>query len=598
MKKFITIIALAIPFLAFAQATDTTKSSIPKMTELKLDKVIFRVFYYAPSVRGRVIYGGLVPFDQVWVTGAHRATAIEFNVPVTISNKEVKAGKYAFFTIPGKESWTVILNKKWDQHLADDYSEADDIIRLQVTPVESSLRDRLDYRLDKVSDSELKFIFRWEKVAIAFPIKITSPKPTYKMPKKATFIQTKNTHAIHAGSMAHNFSRDLPMNRNGSGTGWLPDETPMYAWMRHKKNWNLMAHGAFFLRQQFQNVNNDYQRGGKEFHVPGWIMGMAQRKIKSNGLFMARLMATTDPFSVGGSGYPLLLQSGETFNGQALVDRQHPHDLISELSVGYTQRIKPGYDVFLYLGYPGEPAIGPTAFMHRISSLNNPDAPLGHHWQDATHITFGVATLGVRLKQIKLEFSQFTGREPNENRYNFDKPRFDSYSYRISYAPGKRWILQASQAFLKSPEAVDPDHNVKRTTASVIYSGNKSAEKAFTSIVAYGLNAADDHTEYSLLWEGNYQLKRWGIFSRVESVQKSNEELNLILPEEEHYTFQAASLGGTYTFGQWLNTDVALGVQATQYFIPNSLETFYGESPLSLQVFLRVIPGLFKGYGN
>ena len=596
MRKYLIVFAIAFPLLAFGQSADTTKGSMPKMSELKIDKAIFRVFYYAPSVRGRVVYGGLVPFDQVWVTGAHRATAFEFNVPVMINGKELKPGKYGFFTIPGQENWTVIINKKWDQHLTDDYSEADDVVRLSVPVKEAAPRERLDYRLDKVNESELNFTFRWEKVTITFPIKITSPKPSYKMPKKATFIQTKNTHSVHAGSMAHSFSRDLPMNRNGSGTGWLPDETPMYAWMRHAKNWNLMAHGAFFLRQHFQNVNNNYIRGGQEFDIPGWAMLMAQRKVKSNGLFMARLMATTDPFSVGGNGYPLLLQSGETYNGQALVDRQHPHDLVSELSIGYTQRIRPGYDVFLYLGYPGEPAVGPTAFMHRISSLNNPDAPLGHHWQDATHITFGVATVGIRLKQVKLEYSQFTGREPNENRYNFDKPRFDSYSYRLSYSPGKRWVLQASQAFLTSPEALDPSHNVKRTTASVIYSGNKNTEKVFTSILAYGLNAADGHTEYSLLWEGNYQFNRWGMFSRVESVQKSNTELNLILPVEEHYTFQTASLGGTYTFGHWQNTDVALGMQATKYFIPTSLETFYGQSPLSLQVFIRVIPGLFKGY--
>lgn len=93
--------------------------------------------------------------------------------------------------------------------------------------------------------------------------------------------------------------------------------------------------------------------------------------------------------------------------------------------------INKNVDITGYIGYPGEPAIGPTAFMHRISAFNNPDAPLGHYWQDATHITFGVATFGIRYKKFKLEGSSFTGREPNENRYNFDKPKFDSYSYRL-----------------------------------------------------------------------------------------------------------------------------------------------------------------------
>lgn len=593
--RFFKIIFLLAPFFGFCQQTDTTKSSIPKMTELKIDKAIVRIFFYAPSVRGRVIYGGLVPFDQVWVAGAHRATAFEFNVPVSIDGKELKPGKYAFFTIPGKDQWTLIINKKWDQHLADDYSEADDVIRLQVKPQDATLRDRLDYRLEQTSTTDFNFIFRWEKVLIQFPIKITSPKPSYKMPKKASVIQTKKTHTVHAGSMAHTFSRDLPMNRNGSGTGWLPDETPMYAWMRHANNWNIMGHGALFFRQNFQNLNNDYKRGGRQFDVPGWVMVMAQRKVKNNGLFMARAMLTTDAISMGGSGYPLLFQSGEAYKGQPLVDRQHPHELISELGMGYTQRITPGFDISLYVGYPGEPGVGPTAFMHRISSMNNPDAPLSHHWQDATHITFGVATLGIRYKKFKLETSRFKGREPDENRYDFDKPKLDSYSYRLSFAPSKNWTMQVSGAHLKSPEQLDLDHNVNRATASVIYSSSKSSDRIFTSALIWGLNKAD-HQEYSLLWEGNYQMNKGAVYSRMESVQKSNHELDIAATVEEIYNIQAITIGGVYKLADWFDTDISVGCQMTQNFIPDSLNFFYGSNPLSMQAFVRVVPGLFKAY--
>ena len=118
--------------------------------------------------------------------------------------------------------------------------------------------------------------------------------------------------------------------------------------------------------------------------------------------------SSIDPITVGGSGYPLLFQTGESYHGSPLVNRQHPHDLFSELAVGYTQKINDDMDATVYVGYPGEPALGPTAFMHRISSINNPDAPLGHHWQDATHITFGVATLGFRYKKFKIDGSSFT----------------------------------------------------------------------------------------------------------------------------------------------------------------------------------------------
>jgi hypothetical protein len=92
--------------------------------------------YSSPRVRGRVIFGGLVPFDEVWSTGAHRATSIAFTSDVEINNTIIKASKYGLFTIPGKDSWTIILNKNWDQHLADEYTEKDDVIRFGVNPKE------------------------------------------------------------------------------------------------------------------------------------------------------------------------------------------------------------------------------------------------------------------------------------------------------------------------------------------------------------------------------------------------------------------------------------------------------------------------------
>src|SRR3546814_3723923 len=125
---------------------------------------------------------------------------------------------------------------------------------------------------------------------------------------------------------------------------------------------------------------------------------LSQRGFGEKGLFRFSAMVSLDELIGGGNGYPLLFQAGETFNGPPLVDRQHPHDFIAELSVGYTHRFSNDVDVFGYFGYPGEPALGPVAFMHRPSAMNNPDAGLGHHWQDATHIIFGVATLGVRYK--------------------------------------------------------------------------------------------------------------------------------------------------------------------------------------------------------
>jgi hypothetical protein len=226
--------------------------------------------------------------------------------------------------------------------------------------------------------------------------------------------------------------------------------------------------------------------------------------------------------------------------------------------------------------------------------MNNPDAPLGHHWQDATHITFGVATLGVRYKKFKLEGSSFTGREPDEHRYDFDEPRFDSYSSRLSFAPTKQFTMQASYAYLKSPEELEPDENVKRTTASIIYSKVNSGEKLLTAALIYGFNdSGGDHQENSLLLEGNYQLNKWAAYSRYEWVEKSAEELQLPLGDEI-FSINSITLGFNYRIGSWLKTDIALGVQGTVNFIPQSLESYYGQTPFSAETYLRIVPRLMN----
>ena len=223
-------------------------------------------------------------------------------------------------------------------------------------------------------------------------------------------------------------------------------------------------------------------------------MLMGQRKVGNRGLFHFSSMLSLDPVIEGGKGYPLLFQTGESYNGKPLIDRQHPHDLFSELAVSYTHAFSNQVDGFLYLGYPGEPALGPVTFMHRPSALDNPNSPISHHWVDATHITFGVATLGLRVGKVKLEGSSFTGREPNEERYGFDKPRFDSWSGRISYNPTSNWALQASHGYVKSPEELHPSENIYKTTASVVYSINANGNRMLNATALWGMNKQKDHT--------------------------------------------------------------------------------------------------------
>ena len=141
----------------------------------------------------------------------------------------------------------------------------------------------------------------------------------------------------HVMSMSSALSINLPMGRNGSGTGWLPDASPMYGIMLHSNKWMYMFHGNIFFRYNNQDFTKKGSRGNEQIDAPNWFMFMAQRQIGNKGLFNFSTMLSLDPLTVGGRGYPLLFQSGEAYKGNAIVDRQHPHDLFSELSVSYSQ---------------------------------------------------------------------------------------------------------------------------------------------------------------------------------------------------------------------------------------------------------------------
>jgi hypothetical protein len=442
----------------------------------------------------------------------------------------------------------------------------------------------------------------------------TAPKG-HQMPGRT--MPTDSSHAGHhmAGmdmgdtNMSHAYSRNLPMNRNGSGTAWQPDQTPMYMWMQHKGPWMLMYHGAAFGRYTSQNFNHRDARGHRSaVDGPNWFMTMAQRNVGQRGLLNLSLMMSLDALTETRGGYPLLFQTGESYQGQPLIDKQHPHDLFSGLSVAYTYAVSKDIDLTAYLGYPGEPAVGPTAFMHRISAMPNPDAPLSHHWTDATHITYGVATLGVRYKQFKLEGSNFTGREPDQYRYDFDKPRADSWAARLNWNPTSELALQASHAFIKSPEDLHPDENVRRTTASVLHSRSWGERHYIASALVWGLNQGHGaHAEHAVLAETNLTLGRPTFYGRYEWVQKDTEELSYYVPGpadaplDRVFNVHTLTLGSSYrltTLGGARGPELSVGGQITGYVIPETLQNDqrtrsftqlgYGKLPLSASVYVRL----------
>src|SRR5262245_20561728 len=219
--------------------------------------------------------------------------------------------------------------------------------------------------------------------------------------------------------MSHQMMPEEPLGldraRDGSGTSWLPDASPMQGLMTQRGSWMLMLHGNGFL--EFIKTGSD--RGDDQFGSINWLMGAGQREIAS-GQLQLRGMISAEPATVGRCGYPALLQTGEFCNGTSLHDRQHPHDLFMELAADYRRAINESVAVERDGGPAGEPALGPPAFPHRLSAMPNPIAPISHHWLDSTHISFGVVTGGLYGKKWKAEASAFNGREPDDRRYNLD----------------------------------------------------------------------------------------------------------------------------------------------------------------------------------
>ena len=381
------------------------------------------------------------------------------------------------------------------------------------------------------------------------------------------------------------------MSRDGSGTSWQPDAIPMWMHMIMKGNTSYMVHGTVFLRYTAQDITNESDRGDSQFDAPNMFMFVLSQKLNAKNLFSLFTMFSFDPLTVGESGYPLLLQTGESYKGIPLVDRQHPHDLFSGFAVNYTHSFSENVDVNTYFGYPGEPALGPVVFMHRVSAMNNPDAPLAHHWHDATHITFGVGTLGLRYKNIKAEGSIFTGREPDENRYDFDEPKPDSYSYRLSVNPNRNFSLQFSQGFIKSPEALFPDEDIIRTTASVMHSVAVGNSGFISTSVVWGMNSYEEKGLNSFLIESNWQLEPLAIYSRYEYIQKDAHELQLHqFTEDNTFNINAWTVGLNKKLIEFKAVHLSAGVQGTVNFPDKKLENIYGKSPLAAQVYIKLFP--------
>ena len=409
------------------------------------------------------------------------------------------------------------------------------------------------------------------------------PGSTHEMPEMQQDMRHGMQHDQHGGHGDHagmkGFLGPYPMEREGSGTSWLPDSTPHEGVHQSFGDWNTMWHGL--INSVYDNQGGP--RGGNKTFVNGMFMGMAQRVV-GDSTFGFRAMLSPDPL-MGPNGYPLLLATGETADGRTpLIDRQHPHDLFMELATTYSYAVTAKSSVFVYAGLPGEPALGPPAFMHRTSGMDIPEAPISHHWLDSTHISFGVVTGGVVVDTWKLEASAFRGREPDQYRYDIEAPKLDSFSGRLSWNPIQQLSMQVSWGHLHSPEQLEPDRNEDRFTVSAIYTQPFGDGNLWSTTVAWGrkMNSPGNTLDALLLESAAIFQNTYTLFTRAERVQEDE-----LVEGAKIYTVNKASIGGIYDFFRTDHAKFGVGGLVSFYGLPGDLKPLYGD-PTSYMVFARV----------
>lgn len=369
----------------------------------------------------------------------------------------------------------------------------------------------------------------------------------------------------------------------GSGTARLPgNEGAMPGQHVMSGDWMFMLHGAVST----QNTKATGPRGDDKVYATSMAMLMAERET-GWGRLQFKSMFSLEP-AMDASGYPNLFATGEEAHGLPIVDRQHPHDLFMELAARVDINAGDG-SLFLYGGPVGEPALGPSAFMHRGSATYNPEPPITHHWFDSTHITYGVVTAGYAARTWQIEASAFRGQEPDEHRWNIETLRLDSWSVRATFNPSPKWALQASYGHLKRPESGHPGEDENRFTTSAHFANGKglSAMLAFSA-----KSRVPGDTLTAFLGEVNWDIDQHNtLFGRMENV--SNDEL---FPAASHPLHDTAFRVSKFQLGYARRIavgpfELALGGSLAAYAKPAALTPYYGSNPMQYTLFAKLILG-------
>ena len=381
--------------------------------------------------------------------------------------------------------------------------------------------------------------------------------------------------------------------RESSGTGFQPSAWSMPMLMTNAGEWRLMWMGQAFLVETQQTG----PLGADKFYSTNWGMLSAVHRLGS-GEIMLRSMLSLEPATVTGEYYPLLFQTGETAYGKPIVNGQHPHDLLMELSVQYAHSLGEHAVWDAYYAVVGDPALGPVAYPHRASAMEIPQSTLGHHWEDSTHIVYNVATAGVSYKGVRLEASGFHGAEPDENRWNIDYGPMNSYSGRLTVAPSPRWLAQVSAGHLVNSEALEPGVIV-RTTASLEYVVPRPHGNAWATTLLWGRNGkqAVHYGTNAVLAETDIPFKEKNFISgRYEWSQRDELFANnptlaqqLFLQTGSHwFDVNAYTMGYTRDLGVFHNVETGLGANVSLYALPEAIKPYYGNHPLGVNIYLRL----------
>jgi len=384
---------------------------------------------------------------------------------------------------------------------------------------------------------------------------------------------------------------EMFLMQNMSGTAMNPASWPMPMVTDRLGSWT----GMFMAQAFIDDTQQSGPRGGDKLYSTNWFMANLERRAGNNGAFEFQLMLSLEPATITDRRYPLLFQTGETAFGKPIEDGQHPHDFIMALGVQYALSLGESTTLEFYFAPVGDPALGPIAYPHRASAMELPQAPLAHHWQDATHISDEVVTAGIAYKQLKLEASGFYGAEPNENRWNIDTGPINSWSTRLWYLPGKNWAAQVSVGHLAHPELLERGDQT-RSTASVEYSKPLPGGSWSTSAI-WGR----DHHTYTARNLNSYTLesvlpikRKNFITGRTELVDKDElfEGQPLIEQLLDTYygsTFRVGefTLGYTRDIGLFSHIETGLGANVEAYSLPAAIKPYYGEHPIGGNVFVR-----------